>query len=99
MVYSGVMQSVDAKKTLLGLLRETGQKPDALELLSTWRVFGQFMHLPLNDVDEDGMLYQYLTWSSTEPSRFLLSFCRQFMVLSADDVASTGSSTASFRMT
>ncbi|MEU8123342.1 hypothetical protein AB0C21_31905 [Spirillospora sp. NPDC049024] len=39
------------------------------------------MDIPLDNVEEDGMKYEYLTASFDGPRRFHLSVCRQFSVL------------------
>jgi len=75
------MQPTEAREHLLRLLKAEGQEPGSLDLLTTWRVFGRFMNVPLEDVDEDGMKYEYLTASFGGPRRFILSFCRQICVL------------------
>jgi hypothetical protein len=84
------MHHTEAREHLLQLLKAEGQEPGRLDLLTTWRVFGRFMGIPLEDVEEDGMRYEYLTASFGGPRRFILSFCRQFSVLEKaeeDDVA------------
>lgn len=51
----------NAPETLLGLLRAEGQEPDRFELSGTWTAFRQLMDLPVASVEEDVLLYEYLT--------------------------------------
>jgi hypothetical protein len=67
-----------AKETLLDFLRDEGQAPSSLEPSCTWRAFRRFMNVPVAGVEEDAMLYEYITASLGGPRRFILSLCRQF---------------------
>ncbi|MFL6053430.1 MAG: hypothetical protein ACJ72W_11010, partial [Actinoallomurus sp.] len=68
----------NAEQTLLDLLRDEGQAPSNLEPSRAWRAFRRFMNLSVAGVEEDAMLYEYLTASFSGPRRFTLSLCRQF---------------------
>lgn len=67
-----------AEQTLLDLLRDESQEPSSLELSRAWRAFRRFMNVSMAGVEEDAMLYEYLTASFGGPRRFTLSLCRQF---------------------
>lgn len=81
------MHVTNARETLLDLLRAEGQKPDRLELAGTWRAFRRFMDLPVDGVEEDALLYQYITAAFDGPRRFTLSLCRQFDTNTAGEQA------------
>ncbi|MGI5223819.1 hypothetical protein [Actinoallomurus sp. CA-142502] len=66
------------EQTLLDFLRDEGQEPSSLEPSRTWRAFRRFMNVSVAGVEEDAMLYEYITASFGGPRHFLLSLCRQF---------------------
>ena len=76
-----------AKQTLLDVLRGEGQEPSSLEPSRTWRAFRRFMNMPVAGVEEDAMLYEYITASFGGPRRFTLSLCRQFDINDEDGQA------------
>lgn len=71
------MRADEAERVLLDLLRECGQKPDALETRAAWAVFRDFLRRPVEGV-QDGLMYEFLTTRVGDRRVFVLSFCRQF---------------------
>jgi hypothetical protein len=67
-----------AEQTLLDFLRDEGQEPSSLQPSRAWQAFRRFMNVSVAGVEEDAMLYEYLTASFGGPRRFTLSLCRQF---------------------
>jgi hypothetical protein len=81
------MLVTNAEQTLLGFLGDEGQEPGGLEPSRTWRAFRRFMNVPVAGVEEDAMLYEYITATFGGPRRFVLSLCRQFDLYDGEEEA------------
>jgi hypothetical protein len=81
------MHVADAHEKLLSLLHDEGQEPESLEPVPAWRAFRRFMSVPATGVEEDALLYEYITAAFGGPRRFVLSLCRQFDVDDAGEQA------------